>query len=122
MDCQLRGYKLLIVIAFFAIASLMIYGSMLQMNSVGNEATFKDHFRRLIWFCDRDLSDTTKSSNKSISLLEAEFNVEKLQKTKLENIKALNLKLSSPARPRPAKTLKSLFSLPMVNWTMLGVV
>ena len=96
MDCQLRGYKLLIVITFFAIASLMIYGSMLQMNSVGNEATFKDHFRRLIWFGDRDLSDTTKSSNKSISLLGAEFSTEKLQKTKLENIKALNLKLSSP--------------------------
>ena len=56
----------------------MIYGSMLQMNSVGEEATFKDHFR-LIWFGDRDLSDTTKSSNKSISPLEAEFKVEKLQ-------------------------------------------
>ena len=80
MDCQLRGYKYLIAITFFAIVSLMIYGSMLQTNSVGKEITFKDHFCCLIWSGDRDLSGTTKSSNKSILLLEAELKVEKLQK------------------------------------------
>ena len=82
MDCQLRGYKFLIVITFFAILSLMIYGSMLQTSSVGKETTFKDHFRRLIWSGDRDLSGTTKSSNKSTSPLEAKFKVEKLLKKK----------------------------------------
>ena len=58
MDCQLRGYKFLIV-TFFAILSLKIYWSMLQM--------------------------TTKSSNKSKSPLEAEFNAEKLLKKKLSS-------------------------------------
>ena len=82
----------------------MIYGSILQTNSVGKETTvtFKDHFRRLIWFGHHDLSDTTKSSNKSISPLESEFKVENLQTTKLESIKALNLKAdhNTPSIPK----------------------
>ena len=35
---------------------------------------------------------------------------------------AHRLWLAAAAHERPAETLKSLFSLRMVNWTMLGVV
>ena len=87
---QLCGRKFFIVIvllsSFAAIISFkIITDATPPLDSPENKkvCTFKDYFRRFIWFSDLDRSD--KSSKNSI---------EKFSAAKLENIKALTL--SSP--------------------------
>ena len=92
----LCSFRFFIVIALLAIVSLTIYASMLPMNSpvpvsVGKEHTTYFYGRQayLVTVSDHEESVTPVSSNKSITLLETEFSVTKLQRTKLVNITAL---------------------------------